>query len=103
MLHPLLAEEIEYVFSGEEKHIICEEFKVVNEIHRQEGQIISPIFFWQKKNGSIRTILYVKKLNEHINSKLFKMLNFEQSIQLINNGSYIASVNQNNETCFLLS
>ena len=31
---PLHAEEIEYVFSEEEKHIICEEFKVVKEIHR---------------------------------------------------------------------
>ena len=30
----LFAEEIEYVFNEEEKHIICEEFKVVKEIHR---------------------------------------------------------------------
>ena len=49
-------------------------------------------FLLEQKDGSIRIILNVKKLNVHINRKLFKMVNFEQAIQLINNGSYIASV-----------
>ena len=45
-----------------------------------------------EKDGSIRMILNAKKLNEHINCKLFKIVIFEQAIQLVNNGYYIASV-----------
>ena len=47
---PLFAEEIEYVFSEEEKSIICQEIvkllklKVIKETPRQEEQILSPIF-----------------------------------------------------------
>lgn len=99
-ISPLFSEEIEYVFSEDEKHIICQEIvkllqlklKVIKETLRQKEQIISPIFLRKKKDGGFRMILNLKKLNEHINYKHFKMENFEQVIQLINKDCYMASV-----------
>ena len=95
---PLFAEDVEYVFSEEEKSIVCQEIvklldlKVIKETHRQEGKILSPIFLWRKKDGGFRLILNLAKLNEHIDYKHFKMENFEQAIRLINRDAYKASV-----------
>lgn len=95
---PLFSEEIEYVFSKEEKLIICQEIvkllelKVIKVTHRQKDQILSPIFLRKKKDGGFRMILNLQKLNEHIEYKHFKMENFEQAIRLINKDAFMASV-----------
>lgn len=95
---PLFFEEVEYVFSEEERLIIDQEIVkllklgVIKETHRQKEQIISPIFLRKKKDGGFRMILNLQKLNEHINYKHFKMENFDQAIRLINKDAFMASV-----------
>lgn len=94
----LFHEEIEYVFSKEERDIICCEIdklvdlKVIKETQRQVHQIISPIFLRKKKNGEYRMVINLEKLNKHIAYKHFKMENFEPAVRLINMGDYMASV-----------
>lgn len=71
---PLFFEEVEYVFSEEERLIIDQEIVkvlelgVIKETHRQKEQTISPIFLRKKKDGGFRMILNLQKLNEHIYS-----------------------------------
>ena len=94
----LFYEDVEYSFSEEEKSITTQEIgklldlKVIKQTHKQEKQIISPIFLWRKKDGDLRMILNLEKLNKCINYKHFKMENFEQAIWLVNKGDYMASV-----------
>lgn len=94
----LFSEEVEYKFSDEEKVIMTNEIdkllsqKVIKETHRQVGQIISPVFLREKKEGGYRLVLNLKKLNKFMNYIHFKMENFEQAIRLISSGAFMASV-----------
>lgn len=94
----LFDEDIEYVFSEEEKGIICQEvekllsLKVIKVTHIQDHQITSPIFLRKKKNGEFRMVIDLEKLNRHIACKHFKMENFEQAFRLINQGDFMASI-----------
>lgn len=97
-LTPLYFECEEYVFQEEEKILIDQEIsklldlKVIALSHRQEGQIISPIFLRRKRNGESRMIINLEKLNKHIAYKHFKMETFEQAVRLVNRGDFMASV-----------
>lgn len=97
-ISPLFSEEVEYVFKAEERVIIDQEIaklldlKVITLTQRQFGQVISPIFLREKKNGEFRMIINLEKLNTHIAYKHFKMENFEQAVRLINKGDFMASV-----------
>ena len=44
------------------------------------------------QNGEYRMVLNLKKLNEYIPYKHFKMETFENALTLISKGSYMASV-----------
>lgn len=66
--------------------------KVIKETHRQDGQIISPVFLREKKDGGYRMVINLKKLNKFMNYTHFKMENFEQAIRLISSGVFMASV-----------
>lgn len=94
----LFHEDIEYIFSEEDKGIVCQEIsqllelQVIRETSRFEGQILSPVFLRKKKDGGVRMILNLEKLNTHIPYQHFKMENFAQAIRLINKGDYMASV-----------
>lgn len=65
---------------------------VIKETHRQENQIVSPIFLRKKKNGEYRMAINLEKLNKHIAYNHFKMENFEQAVRLINKGDHMASI-----------
>ena len=83
----LFSEDITYVFSEEESCIVSQEVDklldlgVIKLTQRQEGQILSPVFLRQNKDGGFRMILNLEKLNRHIDYKHFKMEDFEQPCQ----------------------
>ena len=68
----LFRENIQYVFSEEEKMIMHQEVKKLLEIkgiietHRQDQQIISPVFLRKNKTGDYRLVLNLEKLNRHV-------------------------------------
>ena len=94
----LYSEDVTYAFSVTEQCIVTQEVDkllslgVLRLTTRQEGQILSPVFLRQNKDGGYRMILNLEKLNRHIDYKHFKMENFEQAVRLVNRGDYMASV-----------
>lgn len=56
------------------------------------NKFLSTIFVRPKKNGEYRMILNLKKLNEYIPYKHFKMDTFESALFLISKGTYMASI-----------
>ena len=73
----LFNEDIQYVFNEEETVIIHQEvnklldLKAIKETHRQEHQILSPIFLWKNKTRDYRMVLNLEKLNRYISYKHF--------------------------------
>ena len=94
----LYNEDIQYVFNKEETVIMQQEIhklleiKAIKETYRQDTQIISPIFLRKNKTGDYRIVLNLEKLNEHVAYKHFKMENFQQAIQLVSQGDFMASI-----------
>ena len=74
----LFSEEVEYRFNDDEKVIMNKEIdnllrlKVIKETHKQECQIISPVFLRKKKDGGYRMVINLKKLNRE--SKLIDVI-----------------------------
>lgn len=66
--------------------------EVIIEVEAQPDQILSPIFLREKRNGEYRMVLNLKKLNQHIPYKHFKMETFENALTLITKDTYMASV-----------
>lgn len=66
--------------------------KKVIEPCKKEGGFISNIFTRPKKDGTKRMILNLKKFNENIEYKHFKMESLNSAIELIKKDCYMASV-----------
>jgi len=62
---------------------------VIEECDREEGDYVSSIFTRPKKDGSLRTILNLKKFNEFIEYKHFKMESISTALNLINPGDFM--------------
>ena len=58
----------------------------------EPGQFISPIFVREKPDGGFRLILNLKKLNETIEYKKFKMETISSILQLIRPGMFMAKL-----------
>lgn len=58
----------------------------------EEGQIISPIFLREKKDGSKRMILNLKSLNQYMKYEHFKMETITQARELISKNCFLASI-----------
>lgn len=89
-------------FSASEKVTISEEVQRLVEIEAivkipdsVEG-FVSPIFTRPKKDGSVRMILNLKKLNESVEYCHFKMDTLEQVIPLITENTFMASIDLRN-------
>ena len=54
----------------------------------KDGQVTSPTFVRSKKDGSRRVIINVKKLNEAVSYRHFKMNTLETAIKLVRPGCY---------------
>lgn len=63
---------------------------VIVEATHCEAEFISTVFTRPKKDGSHRLILNLKRLNEHVTYKHFKMESLQTAAQLIKQGSWMA-------------
>ena len=85
-------------FNTKEAKIIDDEIKtllnkgVIEEAQSSQHQVISSIFLRKKKNGSYRMILNLKRLNECIQYKHFKMESLSFAVQLMRKNCYMASI-----------
>ena len=85
-------------FNTREPKLIDDEIKtllnkgVIEEAQPSQHQVISSIFLRKKKNGSYRMILNLKRLNEAIEYKHFKMESLSFAVQLMRKNSYMASI-----------
>ena len=86
------------IFSEKENIAIDEEIqkllkkKVIQKSKPETGQIVSPIFVREKKDGSHRMILNLKALNEKIEYQKFKMESVQTALHLVSENCYFASI-----------
>ena len=85
-------------FNDSERKVIDEEIAtlldkgVIVECSDTEGQFVSNIFTREKKNGSVRVILNLSKLNLSVEYHKFKMETLNSIIKLMRLGCYMASL-----------
>ncbi len=85
-------------FSEKENSIIAEEIQqllakeVIVESKHEPDEFISPIFLRPKPDGSHRLILNLKKLNENVVYRHFKMDSILTAINLMKPNCYMASI-----------
>ena len=82
-------EEVPYIISEIEK---LYHLGVVVPAESSMDQVLSPIFLTDKKDGSKRMILNLKRLNRYIEYQHFKMEGLNTVKDLITQGCYLASV-----------
>lgn len=68
------------------------EKKIVVQTHHESDEFISNLFTRPKRDGSKRMILNLKKLNEHIDYKHFKMESIQNVLDSIQPNCFMASV-----------
>ena len=89
---------VENRFSKEESLEIEKEIQelikkeVISICERKEGDFISPIFTRPKKDGKVRLILNLKKLNKSIEYHHFKMETLKQALALVKENCWFASL-----------
>ena len=65
---------------------------VIVPTQHERGEYISPIFVANKKDGSYRMILNLKRFNQHVEYQHFKMDSVWTAIRLITPNCYMASI-----------
>lgn len=65
---------------------------VIEETCHEHGEFISNIFTREKKDGSFRVILNLKRLNQHISYQKFKMETLQSALTLVSPGCYMGSI-----------
>ena len=89
---------IQQQFSNSESTIITLEIDklikigVIKQVSPVDGQILSPIFLTDKKDGSKRMILNLKALNKYMVYEHFKMENIYKAMELMTKDCFLASV-----------
>ena len=84
--------------NSEEKSIINLEINklltkgVITICQKEEDDFISTVFIREKKDGTFRTILNLKYLNEFVEYKHFKMESLEDVFKIIKKDVWVASV-----------
>ena len=73
---------------------ICKLVKkqVILECAHEPGEFVSPIFTVPKKNGSLRSILNLKKFNTYVDTVHFKMGNIHTILALVTPKCWMASI-----------
>lgn len=66
--------------------------KIIEEVQSEINEFISPIFISPKKNDEYRIIFNLKELNKHIEYQHFKMDTSESALVLIEENSYMSSI-----------
>ena len=57
-----------------------------------DGEYISRVFLREKKDGSFRMILNLKKFNDHVVYRKFKMDTFQAITHLVKENCYMATI-----------
>ena len=65
---------------------------VIRSCEHEQGDFVSNIFLRDKKDGSYRMILNLKKLNESLGYEKFKMECLTSALDLVSQGCYMASI-----------
>ena len=65
---------------------------VVRPSEREDGDHFSSLFTREKKDGTYRTILNLKSLNQDCDTAHFKMESLKQALYMVRRGSYLASI-----------
>ena len=87
-----------YTMGPEEIHKIQDQIEqmlakgVIETTQPSAGQFVSNIFSRPKKDGSVRIILNLKKLNKQVQYHHFKMETLNHTIQLMTPGCFMASI-----------
>lgn len=68
------------------------DMSVIEKSEHEYGEIISPIFFKEKPDGSLRLILNLKKFNESVEYVHYKMESLSCAVNMMNRDCYMASV-----------
>ena len=95
---PLQELGFETKFSKEETEKVDKEIQelwkkgVIVTCERKEGDFVSPIFTRPKKDGKIRLILNLKKLNKSVEYHHFKMETLKQALALVTEECWFASL-----------
>ena len=66
--------------------------QVISHCNHTEGEVISPIFTRQKKDGTHRMILNLSRLNSEISYHHFKMDTLLTALTLVSKGCFMASI-----------
>lgn len=78
----LLKKEIEHLL----------DIKAIRKCNPVSGQFVSDIFLVPKKDGSMRLILNLKKLNKYVSVDHFKMEDIRTAIKLVTEGCFMANI-----------
>ena len=66
--------------------------EVIRPTTREQGEFFSSLFTRDKKDGTYRTILNLKSLNQDCDTAHFKMESLKQALCLVRRGSFLASI-----------
>ena len=65
---------------------------IIRKSHQTSGDFYSPIFLRDKKDGTYRFILNLKRLNKHVQKTHFKMESIKQVIAMVQPGCWMATI-----------
>ena len=65
---------------------------VITTCDREQGEYFSSLFTREKKDGTYRTILNLKSLNEDCDTAHFKMESLKQALHMVRPGCFLASI-----------
>ena len=96
--NPPIINKYQYPFNDKEDAFIESEIQnllkkgVIRNSSHEPGKFISPTFLREKSDGGYRLILNLKKLNESVEYKMFKMETLATIVQLIGPNMYMAKL-----------
>ena len=83
-------------FSAEEERLVLAEIdklkRVIATSQHADGEYISPIFIWKKKDGGFKLMLNLKDLNSYIVYQHFKMDTINTILKLVRKECFMCSV-----------
>ena len=95
---PQGSEPFEYPRGQNEHYTINEEVnkllakEVIKPCDREAGEYFSSLFTRDKKDGTYRTILNLKSLNQECDTAHFKMESLKQALYMVRRGHFLASI-----------
>ena len=98
MIGTALRDPVNYPVNRKDQELISREVKklqekgVITQCNHEQGEFISPIFLTPKSDGGYRMILNLKRLNETIDKKKFKMQTLSSILCLIKPNMFMSKL-----------